>query len=628
MQAQREQLNSPELQSARLTGIQPSESLWQEFAQAQSSEVFFRSWLGLMCSFIPGVTHGALVLGQPDTGPFGPKAVWPPEAVLPAALTEVAERALSEQQRLVVSDGLETGGSAQAGHAVAFPVLFGGQLHGVAALALAHRPDSELQWALRQLHWGMSWLEVWHKREAREEAHDTQERLMSALDLLGTVLEQERFDAAARALVTEIAMRFNCDRASLGVVRRKHTRVIAVSHSAQFGKRMNLINAIGMAMDEAIDQKTVVNHPLPEDAEVLVTRDHERLAQAHGCGSILTVPFAGAGDLQGALLLERPVHLPFTPDIVETCQSVMAALARVLEVKRLNDRPLRTRIYDELAEQGKKLTGPRYVRRKLVVTLLLLVVVFFSFATAQYRVTAPSTLEGAVRRTIAAPFDGYISTAPLRAGDIVRAGTVLATLDDRDLKVERVKWTSQYAQYSRQYQEAIAAHDRARAQIARAQAEQARAQVALIDGQLSRSSVRAPFDGIVVKGDLSQSLGGAVKRGDALFEITPLDSYRLIVQVDESEITEVQAGQKGQLVLGSIANEHFGFTVSKVTPVTTSREGRNYFRVEGLLDQVSGRLRPGMEGVGKIEIEERKLIWIWTRKLVNWMRLFIWTWWP
>jgi hypothetical protein len=68
--------------------------------------------------------------------------------------------------------------------------------------------------------------------------------------------------------------------------------------------------------------------------------------------------------------------------------------------------------------------------------------------------------------------------------------------------------------------------------------------------------------------------------------------------------------------------------VTSVTSVTTAREGRNYFRVEGMMDHAGERLRPGMEGVGKIEIEPRRLIWIWTHRLMNWARLFVWTYLP
>jgi multidrug resistance efflux pump len=276
----------------------------------------------------------------------------------------------------------------------------------------------------------------------------------------------------------------------------------------------------------------------------------------------------------------------------------------------------------------RRLTGPRHAKTKLAVGIAVLAAVFFTFATADFRVTAPATLEGAVRRTLAAPFDGYIATASARAGDVARADAVLATLDDREIRLERLKWASQYAQFLKQYQEAVANRDRAKAQIVQAQYEQAEAQVRLLDEQLSRASVKAPFNGIIVKGDLSQSLGSAVKRGDVLFEITPLESYRVIVNVDERDIADVVAGQKGILVLASISRESYPFTVTSVTSVTTTRDGRNFFRVEAMMEGVNERLRPGMEGVGKVVIEERRVIWIWTYRLVNWMRLFVWTYWP
>ena len=51
-------------------------------------------------------------------------------------------------------------------------------------------------------------------------------------------------------------------------------------------------------------------------------------------------------------------------------------------------------------------------------------------------------------------------------------------------------------------------------------------------------------------------------------------------------------------------------------------------RVEAQLERKSDRLRPGMEGVGKVYIGERKLIWIWTHGFVDWLRLALWRWWP
>ena len=58
-------------------------------------------------------------------------------------------------------------------------------------------------------------------------------------------------------------------------------------------------------------------------------------------------------------------------------------------------------------------------------------------------------------------------------------------------------------------------------------------------------------------------------------------------------------------------------------------EGRNVFRVEADLgSNAELRLRPGMEGVAKVEIDERHLAWIWSRRLVEWLSLKSWAWLP
>ncbi len=100
-----------------------------------------------------------------------------------------------------------------------------------------------------------------------------------------------------------------------------------------------------------------------------------------------------------------------------------------------------------------------------------------------------------------------------------------------------------------------------------------------------------------------------------------------MLNVDERDIAEVASGQQGELALSAISGETMPFTVTKVTPVSVVEDGNNFLRVEARLGQSSERLRPGMEGIGKIHIERRKLAWIWTHRLVDWLRLWVWSWW-
>ncbi|MGH8721978.1 MAG: efflux RND transporter periplasmic adaptor subunit, partial [Burkholderiales bacterium] len=277
----------------------------------------------------------------------------------------------------------------------------------------------------------------------------------------------------------------------------------------------------------------------------------------------------------------------------------------------------------------EKLAGPGHPGWKLGALGAGAVAAFLALATGEFRVSANSTVEGVVQRAVSAPINGFVTEAPLRAGDTVKAGQVIARLDDRDLRLERVKIESQREQYVKQFREAMGKRERAQIAIVSAQIAQAEAQLALVDEHLARTALAAPFDGIIVSGDLSQRLGSPVERGQVLFEVAPLADYRLVLQVAERDISHVAQGQKGELTVTSMPGERFPFEVRGITPVNTAKEGRNFYRVEAtLLQEAESRLRPGMEGVGKISIEERKLVWIWTHGLTDWVRLWAWSWLP
>lgn len=606
------------------------QDLWRRFAEATTSKAFCEGWLSLQCAILPGIRCALLLLGAADTGPFTPAAIYPDTSFNVTHLAGVAERSLKERRGLLVRNdpSAGTGGRSKATCHVAYPLEVSGRLQGVIVLETEDLPAQEIQAVMRQLHWGAGWLEAFLRRAELTRTEETKERIQKVLDMVAGVVEHEKFQPAAMGFVTLLSTVLECDRVSIGFTGRKRTRAAAISHSAEFGKHTNLVRAIEAAMDEAIDQRAVILYPPPSEPVPLVTRAHHDLARESGGAVICSVPMGHEEVLLGALTLERRSDKPFDESAVEFIKTVAALAGPVLEGKRKEERWLFTKAVESCTDQLRKYTGPGHFGLKAVTAAVIVLLLFFTLVKGVHRIKAPTVLEGVVQRAIGAPFNGYVVEAPARPGDLVRQGNLLCRLDDRELKLERLKWATQREQFSKQESEALAKHDRAQVLINGAKIDQAVAQVALLDEQLSRARITAPFDGIVTSGDFSQSLGTPVERGQVLFEVAPLRGYRVIVQVDERDIGWVAVGQEGELALPSVPGTVFPLTVTRITPISTAKEGRNYFRVEAELGKTSERLRPGMEGVGKISAGRASLIWIWTHEAVEWIRLKVWSWWP
>lgn len=545
---------------------------------------------------------------------------WFPEAPADrASLARIVERTLKEGQGVVLPSG--------DAHQLGFPIRLDGEARGAVGLDVESRPEPQLRAAMRELQWGSAWLEVLLRRHA-DPQEEARQRLKLALDLVAALLEREKLDEGGAAFATELATRLGCDRVALGALAGGRVRLRALSHSGQFNARANLSRALELAMDEALDQREVVMLPAPEGAAPQVTLAHGQLLRESEAGAALTLPLARGEHVVGALTLERPAGYAFDAPSLQLCEAVAAVAGPIVELKLAAERGLAAHATDVAQDFWRRLSGPRHAGLKLAAAATALAALFLAFATGEYRVSAESTVEGEIQRVISAPINGFVKEAKRRAGDTVRKGDLIGRFDDRELRLERVKLQSQATQYGQQVREAMAGHNRAQAGIVLAQLEQAQAQLALVEEQLARTEMVAPFDGVIVSGDLSQKLGAPVERGQTLFEVAPLDSFRLALRVDERDFGHLAVGQKGELAVTAIPHQRFPFVVTRITAVNTAKDGRNTFRVEAKLDGEPGGLRPGMEGVAKVSIEDRHLAWIWTHTLTEWVQLWLWQWTP
>ncbi len=595
---------------------------WRDLQQSDDEGAFGAAWLRLTTASIPGAFTAALLLNDPAGGPQV-SSVFPDGAGLSTGSAEAIKAAITGGRGAV-----QPPGPGSVATSLALPIMLDGTLAAVAAVDVTLPPPGrDPRAAMRQLQWAAAW--VRDRLRAREAVNsaEARTRLEAAVDLVAGTLDQPGADAATRAAATELAAKLGCERVSIGFLRGGRCRVASISHSAAFGERMALTRAIEAAMDEAIDQFALVLTPPPDDA-VLVTSAHAALAGMHAPATVLTVPLLAREIPVGAVTFERPIAQPFTERAIALIEAVAAILGPALADKRLADRWLVLRAADSARAYLASLIGPAHLGRKLALAGAALLLIGAFSIKGDYTVHAHARVTGTVQRAISAPFDGFIKEAPVRAGDEVKAGALLVALDDRDLVLERLRWVTERQVHLAEYDQAMSAAKRADVVRLQSEIDQANARIHLVDEQLAHSQLVSPFDGLIVSGELSQSIGAPVRRGDVLLEVAPLDDYRVQLDIPEQQIADIAPGLHGTLVVNALPNTQLPLVVERVTPVADAKDAQMTFRADAVLSKRAARLRPGMEGVAKIDAGRARLVWIWTRSLQNWFRLTVWSWMP
>jgi multidrug efflux pump subunit AcrA (membrane-fusion protein) len=599
---------------------------WSRFVSASDRAEFCAGWLSLLAARVKRARAALLLISEAEGAPFSVAAAWPDPRRDLQYLGPVAERALTAREGVVTApDGSppESDGPAFVG----YPVEVEGRLVGAIVLDVGAGAEGGLQAVLRQVHWASGWLLEFFIRQHLAAREAELERVTLLDELMATALQHRRVNASALAVANDLALRMRCDRVSVGLEENGQTEVVAMSHAATFDSRSDLVRALADAMDEVLDLGVPLAVPAPEGDE-LSALAHVDSARVLKSQALLSVPLQHEGLTLGAIVFERTDGPPFDADEQRVARAVGVMLGPVWTLQRALERPWWQQARDSARGALQAAVGPRYPGLKLGAGALGVLLLLGMLVQIDHRVAARTVIEGSTQRASVAPFDGYIAEGLVRAGDSVRAGQPMARLDDRDFQLERARWGAELEQLKRKYQVAMAQADLSTMGVLGAQIAQSEAQLALAQEKLARATVVAPFDGLIVSGDLSQSIGMPVEQGALLFEVAPLDGYRVILQVDDRDIARIALGQPGELVLSSLPDLALPFTVSAVTPVATQVDGRNVFRVEAMVDGQVARLRPGMEGIGKVVVGERSVIWVWTHRFFDWLRLAVWNWLP
>lgn len=449
------------------------------------------------------------------------------------------------------------------------------------------------------------------------------------LDLYAQVLGAGTLSAAAHRLVVTLAADLGLGRVSFGLHDRGRTRLLASSHGDATDAQSELSQRVVGAMDEAIEQAVAVAWPLTDIASAAGGPAHITLEaaalQAHTGGAVATVPLGRDGEVLGALCVQRDGP-PLALAELQHLENLLALAAPALRWMMHATQPWHRRTARDLHAAWSALRQPGRRGTRRLLACAAAAVGFAALAPLQHEVGGRARIEGAEQRALVAPTDGFVKAAHVRPGDRVLAGAPLLDMLEQDLQLERERWSSQLAQHENAYAAAMAKADRVAAATSMARVVEAQSQLALVDGQLERGRITAPFDGLVIQGDLSQSIGAPVRQGDPLITLATTGQYRVIVDVDESDIARVQRGQGGRLALSSLPWDGLDLVVERIAPMAKAVEGRNVFEVEARLPAPRDDLRPGLLGRAQLVVGRTPPLWVWLQQAANRLRLSYWAW--
>lgn len=155
-------------------------------------------------------------------------------------------------------------------------------------------------------------------------------------------------------------------------------------------------------------------------------------------------------------------------------------------------------------------------------------------------------------------------------------------------------------------------------ELAKAQAEIQRleAKANYLKQQIQAQDLKSPISGIVTN---------VRPKGD-LISIARLDTVRVLISASEKDMDVVKAGQKVKAKVRAYPGKSFYGVVTKVAQQAEKQGNRNIFIITSKVANNSSHLKPGMTGQAKIYCGKRSLMNLFTRKIIRWFRVEVWSW--
>lgn len=142
--------------------------------------------------------------------------------------------------------------------------------------------------------------------------------------------------------------------------------------------------------------------------------------------------------------------------------------------------------------------------------------------------------------------------------------------------------------------------------------------------KIARTEITSPIDGVVATRHLKDKLNEYMEVGDELCMIVNYRTVLLEMPVSEKDVSHLQVGQRVKFRARSMPQIAFHGKVTAIALVAASNSDRKVFVLTSEVDNPDLTLHPGMTGNAKVYCGKKRFIYLWTRKVIRFIRVEFW----
>jgi membrane fusion protein (multidrug efflux system) len=213
--------------------------------------------------------------------------------------------------------------------------------------------------------------------------------------------------------------------------------------------------------------------------------------------------------------------------------------------------------------------------------------------SANYSGTA--TLEAEGEALVVAKVSGVVEKIFVEEGDSVKAGQVLAKLEDEEFIHRLAQVESKLEELDNEFQRnkelfknkliSAEAYDRTKYEY-----QTQKSTYDLTKLNLNYTEIKAPISGLVSERFIK--VGNMVTTNQETFRVADFDPLLAVLHVPEKELSKLQAGYPAELMADAVPGEIFSAGILRISPVVSAETGT--FKVTVGVTDKTRKLKPGM----------------------------------